>query len=190
MSIKAIQTKYKGYRFRSRLEARWAVFFDAIRLEWQYEPEGFELSSGEWYLPDFWIPLPNHEPGAGYWTEIKGTDPTENEKEKARQLAWQSGHNTIILVGSPWPGEVHYWKFLRPYPRYSTPPEGRIFSDDPTFSCKAWSTPEKPELYISYPCGAALIAYEDDRYVEADWMKAAKTARSARFEHGEVPNAY
>jgi hypothetical protein len=28
--IKAIETSYKGYRFRSRLEARWAVFFDAL----------------------------------------------------------------------------------------------------------------------------------------------------------------
>ena len=27
--IKAIQTEYNGYLFRSRLEARWAVFFDA-----------------------------------------------------------------------------------------------------------------------------------------------------------------
>ena len=29
-SIQVIETAYKGYRFRSRLEARWAVFFDAI----------------------------------------------------------------------------------------------------------------------------------------------------------------
>ena len=28
--IKAIETVYNGYRFRSRLEARWAVFFDAL----------------------------------------------------------------------------------------------------------------------------------------------------------------
>ena len=28
--IKPIQTRYKGFNFRSRLEARWAVFFDAI----------------------------------------------------------------------------------------------------------------------------------------------------------------
>lgn len=28
--IKAIETKYKGYRFRSRLEARYAVAFDNI----------------------------------------------------------------------------------------------------------------------------------------------------------------
>ena len=44
MSIKAIETEYKGYRFRSRLEARWAVFFDALGLKWDYEPEGFDLT--------------------------------------------------------------------------------------------------------------------------------------------------
>ena len=51
--IKAIQTRYKGYHFRSRLEARWAVFFDALGLEWEYEPEGFDLGEAGWYLPDF-----------------------------------------------------------------------------------------------------------------------------------------
>lgn len=43
MAIKAIQTRYKGYNFRSRLEARWAVFFDALGIKWEYEPEGFEF---------------------------------------------------------------------------------------------------------------------------------------------------
>ena len=50
--IKAIETVYNGYRFRSRLEARWAVFFDALGLEYEYEPEGFSLGAGG-YLPDF-----------------------------------------------------------------------------------------------------------------------------------------
>lgn len=31
--IKAIETEYDGHRFRSRLEARWAVFFNAIGHE-------------------------------------------------------------------------------------------------------------------------------------------------------------
>lgn len=52
-TIKAIQTEYNGYIFRSRLEARWAVFFDALGVEYEYEPEGFELPSGKRYLPDF-----------------------------------------------------------------------------------------------------------------------------------------
>lgn len=77
--IKAIETTYKGYRFRSRTEARWAVFFDALGVTWEYEPEGFDLTEayqdyavtqqhrvqklpclkkGErlLYLPDFYLP--------------------------------------------------------------------------------------------------------------------------------------
>jgi len=51
--LKVIETEYKGYKFRSRLEARWAVFFDACGIMWEYEPEGFELDNGMYYLPDF-----------------------------------------------------------------------------------------------------------------------------------------
>jgi hypothetical protein len=53
--LKAIETRYRGYRFRSRLEARWAVFMDALGVRWEFEPEGYNLD-GEWYLPDFWLP--------------------------------------------------------------------------------------------------------------------------------------
>lgn len=53
---KAIETEYNGYRFRSKLEARWAVLFDALNIEYEYEPEGFELSDGTRYLPDFYFP--------------------------------------------------------------------------------------------------------------------------------------
>lgn len=68
MTIKAIETKYKGYRFRSRLEARWAVAFDNLGIDWTYEPQGFELPSGAWYLPDFRISVG----GKKAWVEIKG----------------------------------------------------------------------------------------------------------------------
>lgn len=54
MDIKPIETEYKGYRFRSRLEARWAVFFDALGIKYHYEPEGFDLN-GTYYLPDFYL---------------------------------------------------------------------------------------------------------------------------------------
>lgn len=53
--IKAIETYYNGYRFRSRLEARWAVFFDSLKIRWLYEPEGFSID-GQLYLPDFYLP--------------------------------------------------------------------------------------------------------------------------------------
>ena len=56
MDIKAIETKYNGYKFRSRLEARWAVFFDAATIKYEYEPEGYELTDDVRYLPDFYLP--------------------------------------------------------------------------------------------------------------------------------------
>lgn len=75
-TIPAIQTRYKGHHFRSRLEARWAVFFDACGTKWEYEKEGYDLTGYEEnigggdhklgrYLPDFW--LPDDE----MWVEIK-----------------------------------------------------------------------------------------------------------------------
>lgn len=60
MDIKPIETQYKGYRFRSRLEARWAVFFDALGVQWEYEKEGYDLGEYGWYLPDFWFPKTQH----------------------------------------------------------------------------------------------------------------------------------
>lgn len=45
-----IRTEYKGTRFRSRLEARWAAFFDLIGWRWTYEP----IDAGGW-IPDFMI---------------------------------------------------------------------------------------------------------------------------------------
>jgi len=51
-----IDTLYAGHYFRSRLEAKWAVYFDAIGVKWTYEPEGYVLPSGAKYLPDFYFP--------------------------------------------------------------------------------------------------------------------------------------
>lgn len=55
MEIKNIETLYDGYRFRSRLEARWAVFFNEANIMYEYEPEGFKFDK-VCYLPDFYLP--------------------------------------------------------------------------------------------------------------------------------------
>lgn len=93
--IKPIQTRYKGYHFRSRLEARWAVFFDALGVQWEYEPEGFELPDGTRYLPDFWLPKEQ------LWVEIKGREPTRDEQVKCHQMALGSGNCVALIYGSP-----------------------------------------------------------------------------------------
>lgn len=90
-SLKAIETYYKGHRFRSRLEARWAVVFDALDVRWAYEKEGFDLGPAGKYLPDFW--LPEHQ----CWVEIKGEQPTEAERAKASALATASGFPVVIF---------------------------------------------------------------------------------------------
>jgi hypothetical protein len=92
--MRAIETHYKGYRFRSRLEARWAVFFDSLGIEWVYEPEGFELSDGSRYLPDFWLPSFS----GGMWAEVK---PDGGDFSKARALCQESKRSVWLCEGVP-----------------------------------------------------------------------------------------
>lgn len=90
--IKVIPTRYKGILFRSRTEARWAVFFDEIGYEWEYEKEGFELPSGR-YLPDFYFPK------LQTYLEVKGQDFTEREIQKCVELS--ADYMVILLDGPP-----------------------------------------------------------------------------------------
>jgi hypothetical protein len=106
MEIKPIETQYKGYRFRSRLEARWAVFFDALDQKWEYEKEGYTLDGGIKYLPDFWLPL---HPGVdiGHFLEIKPIEPNEVEREKLLLLSIAIGKPVICFWGLP--GDSDEW---------------------------------------------------------------------------------
>ena len=89
MGIQAIETQYQGCRFRSRLEARWAVFFDAMDIKWEYEKEGYALGELGWYLPDFWLP------DLRVWVEVKAQQGTKEEYSKLRRVV----ENTDCLAG-------------------------------------------------------------------------------------------
>lgn len=108
--IKAIETSYKGYRFRSRLEARWAVFFDALGLKWEYEPEGFDLKAGR-YLPDFFLGdrRSNGAFGYGPWFEVKASAPTPLEVSKLSELCDHTCSYGLLVWGQP--GDHHYFYF-------------------------------------------------------------------------------
>lgn len=97
--MKVIETTYKGYKFRSRTEARWAVFFDALGFKYEYEKEGYVLDNGVWYLPDFYFPEYN------FHAEVKGLEFTAEEIEKCRLLS--KNNNQVILLEGP-PEEKHY----------------------------------------------------------------------------------
>ena len=48
--MSSIPTTYNGIRFRSRLEAKWACFFNQVGWRWHYEP--IDLNG---WIPDFLI---------------------------------------------------------------------------------------------------------------------------------------
>lgn len=97
--MKAIETIYKGRRFRSRLEARWAIFFDAIDIGWEYETEGFELGNTK-YLTDFRI----QSFGANkvdLYIEIKPNKPSIEEIEKCFKVAVGTQTSVALICGTP-----------------------------------------------------------------------------------------
>ena len=96
--IKAIETQYKGYRFRSRLEARWAVFFETLGCRWEYEPEGFDLN-GLYYLPDFKVVYPG---GSTYWFEVKSSVDLLTRKDIEKMTLFARYVDDIYLLdGTP-----------------------------------------------------------------------------------------
>lgn len=93
--IKPIETHYNGCRFRSRLEARWAVFFDTLGIKYDYEAEGYDLGGwGGWYLPDFW--LIDQE----CFVEIKPYSKKLTNK-KCERLNKLTGYDVLLVCGSP-----------------------------------------------------------------------------------------
>ena len=108
--IKAIETVYKGFRFRSRLEARWAVFFDTANIPYEYETEGFELPDGTRYLPDFYLPqydwyVEVKPPRNGAWEDLKRASRFVGEKIKV-----------LLLLGNiPPKKDIELWHYYAMY---------------------------------------------------------------------------
>lgn len=162
--LKAIETRYKGYRFRSRLEARWAVFFDALGIRWEYEVEGFETEAGR-YLPDFWLP-DFWAKGAGLWVEIKPIDGFDRGT---------AAHKMTALIDAQY----------RDGKQIST---GYIFCGQPIDEEGLYFFFNTKQLCVkqgSFEGGEPWMVNIDSFIVH----RAYSAARAARFEHGESPNA-
>jgi hypothetical protein len=93
--MEPIDTEFRGDLFRSRTEARWAVFFSEVEEEYKYEPQGFNLN-GTSYLPDFWLP------DLEIWVEVKpDRDYTLEELQKAQLLSEESRSVVAVVCGQP-----------------------------------------------------------------------------------------
>lgn len=159
MTIKAIETHWNGYRFRSRLEARWAVFFTALQMDWEYEPEGFETEYG-WYLPDFFM---MHNANRGPYVEIKAIDFTDKELAKLEEVCTSQGAWGMALWGAP---GRHRW--IEIHKECGAIKEGLSGSDAQTFLTALNPRFVTPDFEYAVHFGV-------------------RCARSARFEHGEAP---
>ena len=170
MTVQPIETVYRGYKFRSRLEARYAVFLDTLGLEYAYEHEGFNLGALGWYLPDFYLPL------FDCYAEVKPTVFTYGEFEKS----WHVPGGCLLFDGLPVVGKGYYhteWdKSHMPIPikqafnRYLSDDEyGRVLLRDSKYKRRLW-----------YLFGESAKDYGCDEH-------PALAARQARFEHGETP---
>lgn len=162
---KAIETRYAGCRFRSRLEARWACFFDACGVKWLYEVQGYDFSDVEdiqgeplrKYLPDFW--LPEHS----VWIEIKPTVPED----------------CFGFTES----ECLMYELVR----HTKADEGWIFFGLPSLetrsSCLTWMHSKDRKCFVEWPKRYLILGvYSLPFNVEKEYCDAAT---SARFEHGE-----
>jgi hypothetical protein len=168
ISIKPIETMYWGYRFRSRLEARWAVFFDAAGIEWEYEAQGFEIN-GRNYLPDFWLPR------LKTYVEV---EPNEEEAEKAKPLmqalAQGSSYCAQIVIGAP---------------EYDNPPSVLGYLPHGESGLCHWAECQFCGRVCAQLCwctpGGVEIMKRPPQSTHLRVKHAMDEAQGARFEHGE-----
>lgn len=192
--IKAIETRYAGCRFRSRLEARWAVFFDRLNIPWEYEPQGYELPSGR-YLPDFYLPKQ-----AAHF-EVKGVAPDDKYAELLADLVRATKQRLVLAVGSipnPDAYEVQaegalgatFWMEIFDGRPVEGPDGVQDFGWD---NYQTWSRCDRcGSLDVQYDhrfcrnyCGCYAGQEFSVHYADEVVLDAYTAARSARFEHGE-----
>jgi hypothetical protein len=122
-TISNIETLYREIKFRSRLEARWAVFWDHFSAEWEYEPERIRARD-VWYAPDFLVlniklvvpgleGAPTGIDARPLVVEIKPLAEramTESEGQKIRDYLYSSEHGLLLIQGSPWDCTCYHYR--------------------------------------------------------------------------------
>ena len=178
MAIQAIETSYAGCRFRSRLEARWAVFLDQLGVTWRYEPQGFQMADGSRYLPDFYLP------DERMCVEVKGGETAlAGDADRITAFARQGNMRVLVLGDVP---QVPNPEYPHSVPVHCVigrtgVVEYALFTAD-GISTTVITVRALPRLHASAGLLAGLRASAD---VEA----AYEAARKARFEFGQTPRS-
>ncbi len=206
----AIETEYNGYIFRSRLEARWAIFFDALGIEYQYESEGYKGIDDLYYLPDFYLPEEN------VYVEVKPTD--EKLRDDWKKIlaaidydATPVSKGLLILGDIPNPNDVKWGSvpafsflychkgvvadkaafFHRWYGKQLFVGSENIVKelfDLPTLNYSAGDYYCDTKMPSDVTTKCFMATREKLRSRKHERLRDAyKKARQARFEHGETP---
>lgn len=100
-TIPAIPTQFNGIQFRSRLEARWAAFFEI--LDWNYVYEPLDANG---YIPDFLITHPDSIGLPPLLIEVKPAVTHADYMAAATKtndgLAGHWDHGVLIVGASPY----------------------------------------------------------------------------------------
>lgn len=173
--IRAIETRYRGYNFRSRLEARWAVFFDELGIKWEYEVEGFDLGADGWYLPDFWLP------DFGFYVEIKPMTMQREKRHKYEKFC--KLHRIVLIEGTPW--EYQTYDFGDGY--VSECADSGMWGRCPTCRSARFGFRCAGEFNgSSCDCRPSSESFNCDPLTDVYMQSAIEAAKSARFEHGRT----
>lgn len=175
----AIETVFKGYRFRSRLEARIAVMLDVLNLKWEYEAQGFALGGNcVYYLPDFWLP------DLHCFIEVKGQEPTDEEQQKCIALARETRSLVLLLAGMPdtLPHGLAYY-IHRDYGLQDGLPAHFIQCAHCGMVGIEADTQEQSDAVRFIPCDCQATVRHNADVIR----RSVFAARAARFEHGEKP---
>jgi len=98
--MKPIPTEYNGTEYRSRLEARWALFLDEVGCFANYEPFAIEHNNLS-YTPDFYV-MPHHFMSDGpYLIEIKPIQPNERYLKYLTDVHCPGKSDILVCVGQP-----------------------------------------------------------------------------------------
>jgi len=189
MQMKAIDTVYKGHRFRSRLEARWAVFFNSLGLSYEYEKEGFDLD-GILYLPDFWMPA------LDIFIEIKGSALTKLDERKIEALVRASNKNCLVLIGQIGPPDTEHnvpydcpmYSWYSVEPTDEDPETGACNYDSPYIWCECvicGKIGAEFDARSGRLCRHPNVSEKNYNANSPRLMAAYRAAMGARFEHGE-----
>ena len=172
----AIETVYDGYRFRSRLEARWATFFNYLHIPYQYEKEGFEWSNIGRYLPDFFLSTIGSRGPGSVWVEVKPPEyvVTPYDNQRYESLVVETKHTLLLARGLPPVGLDHADRLCDEYP---------YVSDN---NMCGW---DSPMVFIRcYTCQAMRFEFSEGSYMRCDMCSDKRGLRPCRMddEHPEL----